>query len=148
MHLCIMVTSFRMSLSLIGSQFNDRSPSEMWGHMITKFSGWVDLLTHGAPLAHFARESSAVKRGFKLSNSSYSTTDTIHENSNFTIFIAFFHDPSKKVDIAVTRSNYKQYPRFKIDKTVMWIGDAFHSQKMTIPSEFHNKQIVLWMPKN
>ena len=28
--------------------------------MITKFSGWVDLLTHGAPQARFARRSSAI----------------------------------------------------------------------------------------
>ena len=35
MHLCIMVASFRMSLSLIGSQFNDRSPSEIWSYFLS-----------------------------------------------------------------------------------------------------------------
>ena len=32
----------------------------VYGHVITKFSGWVDLLTHGAPQARFARQSSAI----------------------------------------------------------------------------------------
>ena len=32
----------------------------VYGHVITKFLGWVDLLTHGASLARFARESSAI----------------------------------------------------------------------------------------
>ena len=27
----------------------------VYGHVITNFLGWVDLLTHGAPLARFAR---------------------------------------------------------------------------------------------
>ena len=35
MHLCIMVASLRMSLSLIGSQFNDRSPSELWSYFLS-----------------------------------------------------------------------------------------------------------------
>ena len=32
MHLCTMVTSFRISLFLIGSQFSDRSPSKIWAY--------------------------------------------------------------------------------------------------------------------
>ena len=31
----------------------------VYGHVITNFLGWVDLLTHGAPQARFARQSSA-----------------------------------------------------------------------------------------
>ena len=32
----------------------------MYGHVITNFLGWVDLLTHGVPQARFARQSSAI----------------------------------------------------------------------------------------
>ena len=32
-----------------------RSVARSVGHVIAKFSGWVDLFTHGAPLARFAR---------------------------------------------------------------------------------------------
>ena len=37
----------------------------MYCHMITKFSGMVDLLTDGAPQARFARQSSAIIYFFK-----------------------------------------------------------------------------------
>ena len=39
----------------------------VYGHVITKFSRMgrlLHLLTHGAPLARFARESSAIKERF------------------------------------------------------------------------------------
>ena len=61
-----------------------------------------------------------------ISNSSYITTDTAMKIQIIQFLYNFFYDPSKKVDIAVTRSNYKQYPRFAIDKTLMWIADGFH----------------------
>ena len=34
-HLCIIVASFRMSFSLIGSHFNDRNPSEIWSYFLS-----------------------------------------------------------------------------------------------------------------
>ena len=43
----------------------------MYGHVITKFSRMgrlLHFLTHGAPLARFARESSAIKILSKLIN--------------------------------------------------------------------------------
>ena len=45
-----------------------------YGHVITKFSGMgrlLHFLTHGNPLAHFARESFAINKRSALSNGCY-----------------------------------------------------------------------------
>ena len=48
-----------------------RAGGPVYGHVITNFLGWVDLLTHGAPQARFARQSSATNNLLRTrSNSS------------------------------------------------------------------------------
>ena len=52
----------------------------MYGHVITKFSRMGRLrhfLTHGAPLARFARESSAIYTVFPIGGSVYSRNQKI-----------------------------------------------------------------------
>ena len=51
----------------------------MYGHVITKFFGWVDLLCHGAPQARFARQSSAIIEGFskKIYENFVGTLETV-----------------------------------------------------------------------
>ena len=45
-------------------------------------------------------------------------------------------------------NNYTHHPRFRIRNTNLQILDALMNQKITIRTEFHNKQTMLWMARN
>ena len=47
-----------------------------------------------------------------------------------------------------SNNNNKCKPRFRIFNTSLQILDSLMNQEMTIPSEFHNKEIMLWMARN
>ena len=79
----------------------------------------------------------------------YIITDTVNEHSSITIFISFFWDPSKNIEIAFKNiNNYTYHPRFGIRNTNLQILDGLMNQEITIPTEFHNKQIMLWIARN
>ena len=45
-------------------------------------------------------------------------------------------------------NNYTHHPRFRIRNTKLQILDALMNQKIIIPTEFHDKQIMLWIARN
>lgn len=91
-----------------------------------------------------------MKKGLILSLLPYIITDTTNEYSNITIFISFFNDPSENMQIAFTNRNndFKYHPRFIIRNTSLQILDGLINKEIIIPSEFHNKQFMLWMVRN
>ena len=61
----------------------------------------------------------------------------------------FFGIPQKNIEIAFKNiNNYTYHPRFGIRNTNLQILDGLMNQEITIPTEFHNKEIMLWIARN
>ena len=68
---CIGLPYLLIELFYIGIPVARMDGFSVYGHVITKFSRMgrlLHFLTHGAPLAHFASESSAIKVYIKILN--------------------------------------------------------------------------------
>lgn len=55
----------------------------------------------------------------------------------------------KNIEIALKNiNNYTYHPRFRIRNTNLQILAGLMNQEITIPNEFHNKQIMFWIARN
>ena len=61
----------------------------------------------------------------------------------------FLGIPQKNIEMAFKNiNNYTYHSRFRIRNTNLQILAGLMNQEITIPTEFHNKQIMLWIARN
>ena len=61
----------------------------------------------------------------------------------------FWGIPQKNIEMAFKNiNNYTYHSRFRIRNTNLQILAGLMNQEITIPTEFHNKQIMLWIARN
>ena len=88
------------------------------------------------------------RNGMILSAASHIKTPKImNQNSSFTFFISFFHNPSKNCEISFSNvsTSVKYHPIYKItsDKIIIDTGTTTHETSFT--SNFRYKKLFIWI---
>ena len=86
--------------------------------------------------------------GLALSPKSYiKTPELMNQNSSFTFFMSFVHNPQKMCEISFsnTLTGVKYHPYYKIGNNTIIIDNGTNTFETVFPYNFRHKKIFIWI---